>query len=727
MNKPKGFSNIFTYADRDAFMEAHKAEILRQAVDAIEPDKMGMTREQALTLAGAMKNCDFDVDDFAAVMSRSSQDKGTFVKQWEKFRGKGKNGEATEGTIYSYAKKCGWTFPNPADFDAHISTTAKSTPKKPAGVLDAAEGFKLYCMMDDVCYDHKPDKSEAMAIRSRERIPTPYPEGITLDDFARAVTSGRTFSPTIYRKEQTGINAKTGKPEFEYIPIAQQLFIVDIDNDKKATDAAGKAIKGQKVPIDKPLTLDDINGICANNGIEPFFMYETFSSKYHRDDAEKPYKKYRICFATNEPLTVREYGEYGIRLIKDYFISLFGEAADTATTDTARLIFGTDEPERSKLTGHIIKKNMLVEKVLPRHEADDIAADTTQDTKQAAPVNVASVLDAFIPGIMAEADLYPPIKTGFKELDAVLDGGLYTGLYFLGAISSLGKTSFALQMADNIAESGHDVLIFSLEMAMAELMAKSISRITFENAQGKGKNPKSTRGILSGVRYYGYDLEERQAIDDAVRCYRTMAEHIYISEGVGDIGINQIRDKVQAHISATNRRPVVLIDYLQILEPLKDTASDKQNTDKAVVELKRLSRDCKIPIIGISSFNRENYTAPVNNASFKESGAIEYSADVLIGMQYKGMDYIEYDNGKCESKEQRQVRVAGLLKDIYAKTRYGEPAPVQLKVLKNRNGVKDDVYYDFYAKYNYFDEIKKVYEWDDTIPAEWCSDNARKI
>ena len=46
-----------------------------------------------------------------------------------------------------------------------------------------------------------------------------------------------------------------------------------------------------------------------------------------------------------------------------------------------------------------------------------------------------------------------------------------------------------------------------------------------------------------------------------------------------------------------------------------------------------------MPIVGISSFNRENYTAPVNLSSFKESGSIEYSSDVLIGLQYDGMDY----------------------------------------------------------------------------------------
>lgn len=68
-----------------------------------------------------------------------------------------------------------------------------------------------------------------------------------------------------------------------------------------------------------------------------------------------------------------------------------------------------------------------------------------------------------------------------------------------------------------------------------------------------------------------------------------------------------------------------------------------------MLELKRISRDYKIPVIAISSFNRDNYSAPVNTAAFKESGAVEYSADVLIGLQYHGMERQEKGNGKAEN------------------------------------------------------------------------------
>lgn len=114
-------------------------------------------------------------------------------------------------------------------------------------------------------------------------------------------------------------------------------------------------------------------------------------------------------------------------------------------------------------------------------------------------------------------------------------------------------------------------------------------------------------------------------------------------------------------------------------------------------ELKRLSRDYGIPVIGISSFNRDNYTAPVNLASFKESGAIEYSSDVLIGLQYSGMDYQEGEADKAREKRLRE-----LMKSVIADGKNGKPQKIQVKILKNRNGSKGDTLLDFYPMFNYF-------------------------
>lgn len=319
--------------------------------------------------------------------------------------------------------------------------------------------------------------------------------------------------------------------------------------------------------------------------------------------------------------------------------------------------------------------------------------------------STAHYLQSFIDDITDSVNT-PYIPTGFKELDAILDGGLHAGLYVVGAISSLGKTTFCLQIADYVAQCEQDVLIFSLEMARNELIAKSVSRLTLIKDLEEHRttvHAKTTRGILTGTRYKDYSQTDRKLIQDAIAAYGQYGANIYITEGIGNVGVEEIRDKVQEHIKLTRKAPLVVIDYLQIIAPADIRATDKQNTDKAVLELKRLSRDYSIPVIGISSFNRENYTAPVNLASFKESGAIEYSSDVLIGLQYEGMDYRE---GEPDGKRQKRVRK--LVKDAEQQGRTGQAQSIQVKILKNRNGSKGDALLDFYPMFNYFTDKREV-------------------
>jgi len=298
-------------------------------------------------------------------------------------------------------------------------------------------------------------------------------------------------------------------------------------------------------------------------------------------------------------------------------------------------------------------------------------------------------------GEIAASANTPAISTGFKSLDEALDGGLYEGLYIIGAISSLGKTTFILQIADQMAQRGYDVLIFSLEMSRYELMAKSISRLTLENCGGKTTSAKTTRGILAGAKRKIYNNEEKELINKSIADYAEYSQYIYIHEGIGDIGVEEIRQEVQKHISFTGNTPIVIIDYLQILAPYDMKATDKQNTDKTVLELKRLSRDKKMPVIAISSFNRDNYTAPVNLASFKESGAIEYSSDILLGLQLAGMDELSQSEGK---RVETTKKIEGM--------KAADPRKAQLKILKNRNGkIGISLYYDYYPMFNMFKEI----------------------
>lgn len=309
----------------------------------------------------------------------------------------------------------------------------------------------------------------------------------------------------------------------------------------------------------------------------------------------------------------------------------------------------------------------------------------------------------FINGITERANT-DAIPTGFKTLDAILDGGLYEGLITVGGISSLGKTSLIMQVADQVASAGTDVLIFSLEMSRAQLMAKSISRHTIQLARERGidtRNAKTSRGITSGKRYANYNRTELQLIQDAITAYSKYAERIYIQEGVGDIGVAQLRETVEKHIYYTGgkwltddttgerilvggHRPLVICDYLQIIAPHSDRATDKQVIDHAVLELKRISRDYKLPVIAISAFNRAGYKLEATFEQLKESGAIEYSSDIVLGLQLGGVGVKNFDPTQAKKKNPREI---------------------ELVVLKNRDAaVGDKVAFNYYPMFNLFDD-----------------------
>lgn len=298
---------------------------------------------------------------------------------------------------------------------------------------------------------------------------------------------------------------------------------------------------------------------------------------------------------------------------------------------------------------------------------------------------VSSYIDDFMIRIAEDASRNAPIDTGFSKLNTELDGGIFPGLYFIGAVSSLGKTTLTLQIMDNIAQQGKDVLFFTLEMSRDDLMGKTISRLTYELNGGKnGRLPKTSRGITTGQRYEKYSQEEKELIQAAIDKYAGYADHVFIFEGVGDMTTERIRQIVTQHKDVQGVYPVVIIDYLQIITPADPRATDKANTDKAVLDLKRLSRDFNIPVIAISAFNRGNYDKKANMAAFKESGAIEYASDVLIGLQFPDMDAKDFDPNEAKGKDIREVEAV---------------------ILKNRHGkCGTGVSFDYYAMFNYFKE-----------------------
>lgn len=288
----------------------------------------------------------------------------------------------------------------------------------------------------------------------------------------------------------------------------------------------------------------------------------------------------------------------------------------------------------------------------------------------------------------------PCIPTGFPVLDGLLNGGLREELYILGGIPSSGKTTFALQMADQMTEAGEDVLFFALEQGKYELTSKSISRLTWEEASPKEraeKLPRTNTAVIEALAYKGETEAERKIqglVNRAMDRYKSFAGRGRIIEAGSDLTPSKIAQAVQLHHDITGNKPVVILDYLQLLGIDNARIIDpKPKIDQAVSDLARLCREKLIPVIAISSLNRDGYEKG-GMANLKESGNLEYSAQVVLLLGFR--------NAKGNKDLDEWIDDESLK----------NPREVYLKISKHKNAEKGrPVSFEYYTTTNRFKEL----------------------
>lgn len=297
---------------------------------------------------------------------------------------------------------------------------------------------------------------------------------------------------------------------------------------------------------------------------------------------------------------------------------------------------------------------------------------------------VSSYLNFFFTGNYK--DIYIP--TGYAQLDELLYDGLREGLYMLGAVSSMGKTTYCLQMAHQIAESGHSVAYVALEQGREELLAKSYSMLTY--ADMDNHYSLTAREVR---RYSLLPAHYKPGVEKAVKRLSSYAERLFIYEDYE----HSIENLIFNHKAETGAAPEVLIlDYLQIMPKpptLTGGASKKDIVDANVTMLRRLARKYHNSIITISSLSRYYYNKPLTLAAFKESGDIEHSADYLLGIQPRGMVELCAKNGDKPFDFQSFYKA--------------EQRDLELVILKARNGIPGEVPLIYHASKNHFEEEEK--------------------
>lgn len=313
-----------------------------------------------------------------------------------------------------------------------------------------------------------------------------------------------------------------------------------------------------------------------------------------------------------------------------------------------------------------------------------------------------------------------PISTGFNSLDKILGGGLENRLYVLGASPSLGKSTLCLQIASHIARAGEDVLFFALEMASSELISKALSSLTAQGAIEKKISlgySRTASEISRREKWEGFPKISKDLLNKGLSTYgQEIAPRLFIFEGLGEVGLPEIRGAIERHKRATGRAPVVFVDYLQIMkveEGLRGM-SDKQIVDRNILALKKISKEEGLPVFCVSSFGRSNYSEEAGQSSFKESGAIEYGADVLLGLQLEVISSEEYTKkGQTESEKRRLIKEA-----LRRNTNGVNERRLSLQVLKNRAGELGEVPFRFFPAYNLFWELPTEQKEQEATPTE---------
>ncbi len=253
------------------------------------------------------------------------------------------------------------------------------------------------------------------------------------------------------------------------------------------------------------------------------------------------------------------------------------------------------------------------------------------------------------------------LSTGFAELDKMTDGMHGAEMIVIAARPSMGKTAFAMNIAEHVAvEQQKAVAVFSLEMSSQQL----VQRILCSRA----------RVDLGRVRD-GF-LSERDFPALQTAASHLASSKIFIDDTSG-LSILELRAKAR-RLKSQHDIAAIFIDYLQLLRSTSKRAQENRQIEIAEISsgLKGLAKELNIPVLVLAQLNR-NPEGRKNNrpmlSDLRESGSIEQDADV-VGLLVRSEYYAEDD-------EQRQ-ELAGQAELIIAKQRNGPVGDVPLTFLK---------------------------------------------
>ena len=257
------------------------------------------------------------------------------------------------------------------------------------------------------------------------------------------------------------------------------------------------------------------------------------------------------------------------------------------------------------------------------------------------------------------------VPTGFASLDKMLSGLQKSDLIILAARPSMGKTALALDIARRAAVNHQiPVGIFSLEMSSQQLIDRMLSAESSVDAW------KLRTGQLSKDHEFAH---LREGLD------RLSKAPIFINDQAG-INIMNMRSAVRRMKSEHNLQ-LVIVDYLQLMTPMRSSDSMVQQVTEISRSLKGLAKDLNIPVLALSQLSRavEQRGGKPRLSDLRDSGSIEQDADVVM--------FIHRDDKQNENSE--------------------KPNIAEIMIEKHRNGPTGRVELYFDDKHTSFREIDK--------------------
>jgi replicative DNA helicase len=297
--------------------------------------------------------------------------------------------------------------------------------------------------------------------------------------------------------------------------------------------------------------------------------------------------------------------------------------------------------------------------------AGQMVLDLARHGESAAVHAMTDVVDETLAAI-AERQTNPDagVKTGITGVDNRLMSLRPGGLYILAARPGVGKTSFALNIVQNICRDLSDdhVLFFSLEVDRVDLVKKLITGIANLDFS------KVESGMLSP--------EETDVLSSAADELRDL--HLDLMD-ISDITVQGLRSVVKRHLLETDDRlKLVVIDYLQLINASDPRQSEYEKVSEITRTLKIMAKELRMPVIALSQMSRESERVTGQPreprlSDLRGSGSVEQDADAVLFLHR-----VDTNDDSVTATEGRDVKV------VVAKNRFGPTGGVDMKFFPGR-------------------------------------------